>query len=62
MAVRWMLGRRRGPVADRLGRRLDRYGEALVARRPCIRAGVSAAVSPLGRWGATLTGFLNSHS
>ncbi|MBL1100916.1 hypothetical protein [Streptomyces coffeae] len=49
-----------GLYAHRLGRHLDRYRDASVPRGLVFRSGVTAAISQLGWWGATLIGHLNS--
>ncbi|GAA4329659.1 hypothetical protein GCM10023086_58870 [Streptomyces venetus] len=51
-----------GLYAHRLGQRLDRYRDEPVPRSLLVPSGAAATVSQLGWWGASLIGFLNSHT
>ncbi|WP_128429916.1 hypothetical protein [Streptomyces cyaneus] len=51
-----------GLYAHRLGQCLDRYRDQPVPRSLLLQAGAAATVSQLGWWGASLIGFINSHS
>lgn len=51
-----------GLYAHWIGQRLDRHKATVVPRRLRVQAGAATAVSQIGWWGASLIGYLNSHS
>lgn len=51
-----------GLYAHWIGQRLDQHKANEVPRRLRIQAGAAASFSQLGWWGASVIGFLNSHS
>ncbi|TJZ42876.1 hypothetical protein FCH28_33900 [Streptomyces piniterrae] len=51
-----------GLYAHWLGQRLHQHKATEVPRRLRIQAGAATAISQLGWWGASVVGYLNSHS
>jgi hypothetical protein len=51
-----------GLFAYSVAQRLSRYADCPVPRRLLVQSGAAALISQAGWWGATILGFINSHT